>query len=138
MRDEKKYEILPGVELPDFKTIKAAASDFSISDVGDVDVREVLMNEPTAIEAAITPSATPEELANLKSLGDKVAAEEAKSQAESRAKMDAIKKKAVHASESLTDLKSSNIKTVNKEKRKELEESLKAEQERQAEIEAKN
>ena len=103
MREEKKYEILPGVELPDYKTIKAAASDFSISDVGDVDVREVLMDEPTSIEAVITPSATPEELANLKSLGDKVAAEEAKSQAESRAKMDAIKKKAVHASESLTD-----------------------------------
>ncbi|MBQ1248023.1 MAG: hypothetical protein IIX95_08325, partial [Clostridiales bacterium] len=35
MRDEKKYEILPGVELPDYKTIKAAASDFSVSDVGD-------------------------------------------------------------------------------------------------------
>ena len=31
MREEKKYEILPGVELPDYKTIKAAASDFSIS-----------------------------------------------------------------------------------------------------------
>ena len=41
MRDEKKYEILPGVELPDFKTIKAAASDFSISDVGEVDVFEL-------------------------------------------------------------------------------------------------
>ena len=39
MREEKKYEVLPGVELPDFKTIKEAASDFSISDVGDVELK---------------------------------------------------------------------------------------------------
>ena len=33
MRDEKKYEILPGVEIPDIKKIQEAASDFSISEV---------------------------------------------------------------------------------------------------------
>ena len=37
MREEKKYDILPGVEIPDMKKIQEAASDFSISEVGDVD-----------------------------------------------------------------------------------------------------
>ena len=33
MPDEKKYEILPGVDIPDMKTIKDAASDYSASGV---------------------------------------------------------------------------------------------------------
>ena len=41
MREEKKYEILPGVEIPDIKKIQEAASDFSISEVGDVDIKTV-------------------------------------------------------------------------------------------------
>ena len=139
MREEKKYEILPGVELPDLKTIKEAASDFSISEVGDVDIREVAYEEPTTVSAATTAAVSPEELAKLKNLGDKVAEDEAKAQAESKAKMDAIKKKAVHASESLNDLKASNMqRVVDDEKRKAIEDSLKAEQEQQAEIDAKN
>ena len=139
MREEKKYEILPGVELPDLKTIKAAASDFSVSEVGDVDIREEVYEEPTSVAANTTAAISPEELANLKNLGDKVAEDEAKAQAESKAKMDAIKKKAVHASESLSDLKASNMqRAIDDEKRKAIEESLKAEQEQQAEIDAKN
>lgn len=136
MREEKKYEILPGVELPDFKTIKEAASDFSISDVGDVEVREVTF-EPDSIAASVTPSVSPEELAKLQSLGNKVAEDEARAQAESKKKMDEIKKKAVHASESISDLKSSNMGKVNDEKRKEIEESLAAEQQQKAEEDAK-
>ncbi|MCR5328659.1 MAG: hypothetical protein K6E12_07420 [Saccharofermentans sp.] len=136
MREEKKYEILPGVELPDFKTIKEAASDFSISDVGDVEVREVKI-EPDSISASVTPSVSPEELAKLQSLGNKVAEDEARAQAESKKKMDEIKKKAVHASESISDLKSSNMGKVTDEKRKEIEESLAAEQQQKAEEDAK-
>lgn len=136
MREEKKYEILPGVELPDFKTIKEAASDFSISDVGDVEVREVTF-EPDSIAASVTPSVSPEELAKLQSLGNKVAEDEARAQAESKKKMDEIKKKAVHASESISDLKSSNMGKVTDEKRKEIEESLAAEQQQKAEEDAK-
>ena len=90
MREEKKYEILPGVELPDLKTIREAASDFSVSEVGDVDIREVTLVEPTSVEAATTAAVSPEELAKLKNLGDKVAEDEAKAQAESKAKMDEI------------------------------------------------
>lgn len=138
MREEKKYEILPGVELPDLKTIREAASDFSVSEVGDVDIREVTLVEPTSVEAATTAAVSPEELAKLKNLGDKVAEDEAKAQAESKAKMDEIKKKAVHASESLSDLKASNMqRVIDDDKRKAIEDSLKAEQEQQAEIDAK-
>jgi len=136
MREEKKYEILPGVELPDFKTIKEAASDFSISDVGDVEVHEIKF-EPESISASVTPSVSAEELANLQSLGNKVAEDEARAQAESKKKMDEIKKKAVHASESISDLKSSNMGKVTDEKRKEIEESLAAEQQQKAEEDAK-
>ena len=138
MREEKKYEILPGVELPDLKTIREAASDFSVSEVGDVDIREVNLVEPTSVEAATTAAVSPEELAKLKDLGDRVAEDEAKAQAESKAKMDEIKKKAVHASESLSDLKASNMqRVIDDDKRKAIEDSLKAEQEQQAEIDAK-
>ena len=136
MREEKKYEILPGVELPDFKTIKAAASDFSISDVGDVDIQQINL-EPDTISAAVTPSVSPDELAKLQSLGNKVAEDEARAQAESKKKMDAIKKNAVHASESISDLKNSNIGKVNEEKRKEIENSLAAEQQQKDEEDAK-
>lgn len=136
MREEKKYEILPGVELPDFKTIKAAASDFSISDVGDVDIQQINL-EPDPISAAVTPSVSPDELAKLQSLGNKVAEDEARAQAESKKKMDAIKKNAVHASESISDLKNSNIGKVNEEKRKEIENSLAAEQQQKDEADAK-
>lgn len=138
MREEKKYEILPGVELPDLKTIREAASDFSVSEVGDVDIREVNLVEPSSVEAATTAAVSPEELAKLKDLGDKVAEDEAKAQAESKARMDEIKKKAVHASESLSDLKASNMqRVIDDDKRKAIEDSLKAEQEQQAEIDAK-
>ena len=138
MREEKKYEVLPGVELPDIKAINAAASDFSISEVGDVDVKATQFTATESIADAAVPAVTAEELAQLQSLGNKVAEDEARSQAESRKKMDAIMSKAVHASESISDLKSSNITKANEEKRKAIEDSLKAEQEQKAEEDAKN
>lgn len=138
MREEKKYEVLPGVELPDIKAINAAASDFSVSEVGDVDVKTTAFAVNETISDAVVPAVTAEELAQLQTLGNKVAEDEARSQAESRKKMDAIMSRAVHASESISDLKSSNINKANEEKRKAIEESLKAEQEQKAEEDAKN
>ena len=69
MREEKKYEILPGVEIPDIKKIQEAASDFSISEVGDVDIKTVSY-EPVFEHTAAAVS--PEELARLQALGVKV------------------------------------------------------------------
>ena len=135
MREEKKYEILPGVEIPDIKKIQEAASDFSISEVGDVEIKTVTL-QPVA--AAVTPSVSPDELSQLQSLGVKVAEDEERSKAESRAKMDAIMHKAVQAPESIGDLKASHIAQLDEEKRKRLKEDMKEAEAQQAEEEAKN
>ena len=135
MREEKKYEILPGVEIPDIKKIQEAASDFSISEVGDVEIKTVTFQPIIQAQASGVSSA---ELSQLKQLGDKVAEDEAKAKAESRAKMDKIMNKAVQAPESIGDLKASHIAQLNEEKRKALEEDMKAAEEKQAEEDAKN
>lgn len=136
MREEKKYEILPGVEIPDIKRIQEAASDFSISEVGDVEIKTVTL-QPVA--AAITPSVSADELSQLQSLGVKVAEDEERSKAESRAKMDAIMNKAVQAPESIGDLKASHIAQLNDEKRKkQLEDEMKEAEAQKAEEDAKN
>lgn len=136
MREEKKYEILPGVEIPDIKKIQEAASDFSISEVGDVEIRTVTLQP--VIEAA-TPGVSAEELSNLQSLGVKVAEDEERSKAESRAKMDAIMNKAVQAPESIGDLKASHIAQLNDEKlKKQLEDEMKEAEAQKAEEDAKN
>lgn len=136
MREEKKYEILPGVEIPDIKKIQEAASDFSISEVGDVEIKTVTL-QPVA--AAVTPSVSADELSQLQSLGVKVAEDEERSKAESRAKMDAIMNKAVQAPESIGDLKASHIAQLNDEKRKkQLEDEMKEAEAQKAEEDAKN
>lgn len=136
MREEKKYEILPGVEIPDIKRIQEAASDFSISEVGDVEIRTVTL-QPVA--AAVTPSVSADELSQLQSLGAKVAEDEERSKAASRAKMDAIMNKAVQAPESIGDLKASHIAQLNDEKRKkQLEDEMKEAEAQKAEEDAKN
>lgn len=136
MREEKKYEILPGVEIPDIKMIQEAASDFSISEVGDVEIRTVTL-QPVA--AAVTPSVSADELSQLQSLGVKVAEDEERSKAASRAKMDAIMNKAVQAPESIGDLKASHIAQLNDEKRKkQLEDEMKEAEAQKAEEDAKN
>lgn len=132
MREEKKYEVLPGVEIPDIKKIQEAASDFSVSDVGEVELKTVTLQP---VSKAVTPAVA--DLSKLQQLGDKVAEEEARSQAESRAKMEKIMHN-VKAPESIRDLKESHIAQVDAEKRKELEESLKAADQQQAEEDAKN
>ena len=136
MREEKKYEILPGVEIPDIKKIQEAASDFSISEVGDVEIRTVTL-QPVA--AAVTPSVSADELSQLQSLGVKVAEDEERSKAASRAKMDAIMNKAVQAPESIGDLKASHIAQLNDEKlKKQLEDEMKKAEAQKAEEDAKN
>ena len=136
MREEKKYEILPGVEIPDIKKIQEAASDFSISEVGDVEIKTVTL-QPVA--AAVTPSVSADELSQLQSLGVKVAEDEERSKAASRAKMDAIMNKAVQAPESIGDLKASHIAQLNDEKRKkQLEDEMKEAEAQKAEEDAKN
>ena len=136
MEEKKKYEMLPGVETPDINKIREAASDFSISDVGDVEIKKISLDTSTKYSGT-AGSLIDAELAELQQLGVKVAEEEAKAQAESRAKMDKIMHSAVHASESLSDLKSSVAAKADDEKRKALEESIKAEQDQKAEEEAK-
>ena len=62
MREEKKYEILPGVEIPDIKKIQEAASDFSISEVGDVDIKSVNFEPVFEVKASsvdVTRSVSP-------------------------------------------------------------------------------
>ena len=134
MREEKKYEILPGVEIPDIKKIQEAASDFSISEVGDVDIKSVSY-EP--ITSHVTPSVSTEELARLQALGVKVAEDEERSKAESKAKMEKIMKN-VSAPESVNDLKASHMASLSEQKRKQVEDEMKEANQQQAEEEAKN
>ena len=134
MRDEKKYEILPGFEIPDIKKIQEAASDFSISEVGDVDIKTVTY-EP--IESHVTPSVSAEELARLQALGVKVAEDEERSKAESKAKMDKIMKN-VQAPESIGDLKASHMAQLDEAKRKQVEDDMKEANKQQAQEEAVN
>ena len=135
MRDEKKYEVLPGVEIPDIKKIQKAASDFSVSEVGDVDIKNTVY-EPV-YEVAAPAGVSAEELARLQQLGVKVAEDEERSKAASRAKMDKIMHQAVQAPESISDLKASHIAQLNEEKRKELEAVHNEALKQQAEDEAK-
>ena len=133
MREEKKYEILPGVEIPDIKKIQEAASDFSISEVEGFEIKAVSY-EP--VETHVNPSVSPEERARLEALGVKVAEDEERSKAESKAKMEKIMKN-VSAPETIGDLKASHIAQLNDEKRKQLEEDMKEANQQQAEEDAK-
>ena len=74
MREEKKYEILPGVEIPDIKKIQEAASDFSISEVGDVEIRTVTFQP---VIEPIAPGVSAEECGNYRDHDLKGAKEEA-------------------------------------------------------------
>lgn len=129
MSDEKKYEILPGVELPDMKSINEAASDFSVSGVNDIKIKSPQPSYTPAGEAA--DAATAAELAALQSLGDEVAANEARAAAESRARMDAIMSTAVKQPESIVDLLNYNRDKVSEEVIKQKEEEMRKAQELQ-------
>lgn len=133
MREDKKYEVLPGVEIPDINKIQEAASDFSVSDVGEVEIKTVNF-QPIAQSSA--PGVSAADLSQLQQLGNNVAEAELKAKAESRAMMDKIMH-SVTAPGSIEELKDSHIAQVNAEKRKELEENMKAVEQQQAEEEAK-
>ena len=135
MADEKKYEILPGVDIPDMKTIKDAASDFSASGVEDFAIKSFAM-EP--VKAGVTAPISTEELANLQNMGDKVAAEEERSAAESRKRMDSIMQSAVQAPEPLNKLRRENASKMSEEERKKIEAQIEEEEAKQAEVDAKN
>ena len=133
MREDKKYEVLPGVEIPDINKIQEAASDFSVSDVGEVEIKTVNFQP---ISQSSAPGVSAADLSQLQQLGNNVAEAELKAKAESRAMMDKIMH-SVTAPGSIEELKDSHIAQVNAEKRKELEENMKAVEQQQAEEEAK-
>lgn len=126
MSDEKKYEILPGVELPDMKTIKEAASDFSVSGVNDIQIKSP---KPTFTNDGVPADrATAEELAALQSLGEEVAENEKRIAEDSRRRMSEIMNTAVQAPESLADLINYNRDKMSDEAIKQAEEKIKKEE----------
>ena len=135
MPDEKKYEILPGVEIPDMKTIKDAASDYSASGVEDFEIKTFSIKP---VSAGVTDPLTAEELSDLQNMGDKVAADEERQAAESRKRMDSIMKNAVQAPSDLNKLRRENANKMSEEERQKMEEQIAEEEKAQAEIEAKN
>ena len=135
MADEKKYEILPGVDIPDMKTIKDAASDYSASGVEDFEIKTFTIKPTTQ---GVTAPVSAEELSDLQNMGDKVAADEERQAAESRRRMDAIMKSAVQAPEELNKLRRENAGKMSEEERKIMEAKIEEEEKAQAEIDAKN
>jgi len=126
MSDERKYEVLPGVELPDMKTIKEAASDFSASGVNDIQIKSPA---PVFTSAGVPADrATAAELAALQELGEEVAENEKRIAEESRRRMSEIMSSAVQAPESLADLINYNRDKMSEEAIKQAEEKIKKEE----------
>ena len=132
-RIQKKYEILPGVPTPDFKTIVDAASDYSTTGVEGVEVRHV---EFEAEESErFTPTVTTGAVANeLNKLGAQVSANEAQ---ERKRKMEAIKQRAVSAPESMSDLRKAAAERMSDEQREDFAQKIAEEEQQIAEQEAK-
>lgn len=127
MSEERKYEVLPGVELPDMKTIKEAASDFSASGVNDIQIKTP---KPVyTADGVPADRATAAELAALKELGDEVAENEKRIAEESRRRMSEIMSSAVQAPESLSDLINYNREKMSEEAIKAAEEKIRKEEE---------
>lgn len=136
MSDERKYEVLPGVELPDIKTIKDAASDFSASGVNELQIKTP--KPMFTAEGIPADRATAAELAELQALGEEVAEHETRIAEESRKRMSEIMSTAVQAPESLADLINYNKDRMSEEALKEANEKIqqqealkKAEEERE-------
>ena len=134
--NERKYEILEGVKVPDFKTLKEASSDFSESGVDDVEIRTDIRTYD-AVAAATADRVNPGEIEKLVALGSEVAENEEKASAESKRKMAEIMQRAVTQSASIDDLKKSAIQHANEEKLAEIERREKEEAARIAEEEEK-
>jgi len=130
---ERKYEILPGVKLPDFKTLKEASSDFSETGVEDIDIRNVLSTggRPELKRASL------EEIQKLRELGDEVAEKEERDAEESRRRMQAIMNSAVTQSASIDDLRKTAASIASEEKLAEMEQRKREEDERQAQEDEK-
>ena len=134
--NERKYEILEGVKVPDFKTLKEASSDFSESGVDDVEIRTDI-HTYDAVATATADRVNPGEIEKLVALGSEVAENEEKASAESKRKMAEIMQRAVTQSASIDDLKKSAIQHANEEKLAEIERREKEEAARIAEEEEK-
>ena len=134
--NERKYEILPGVKLPDMKTIREASSNFEESGVDDMTI-DSFVNAAAAVDAATTQRLTPDEIKRLQELGDEVAEKESRDAEESRKKMAEIMRSAVTQSASIDDLKQSAIQHAYEDKLAEMEQRQKEEAERIAEEEEK-
>lgn len=134
MREEKKYEILPGVETPAMSKIQEAASDFSISEVGSLSLNSVAFY-PTK-ESEGSSNAAPD-IASLQKLGEHFEEDQEKSQAESRAVMNKIMRN-VQSPKSIKELKESHIADLDEKKRKELEDQARAREILKAKEDEKN
>lgn len=124
-RESKKFECIPGTDVPDIKAILAATSDFS---------------EPTSLDSvrtsskniggkAVVATAVPEELRELQHLGNEVAKEETKALEESQKKMDSIKNRAVIEPASLEALKKCAETEISADKQRKIEEEMKLREE---------
>jgi len=134
MSEERKFEVLPGVELPDLSAIKSAAADFSTSGMEDFQVKT---HKHRIMPDGKPDAATSAELAQLQQLGNEVAADEERQAAESRARMDAILSSAVSAPSSLSSLRKENAGKMSDEQRQAIEDEEKAAKEAKEAEEAK-
>jgi len=134
--NERKYEILEGVKVPDFKTLKEASSDFAESGVEDVEITNNVRTYD-AVAASTADRVNPAEIEKLVALGSEVAENEERASAESKRKMAEIMQRAVTQSASIDDLKKSAIQHANEEKLAEIERREKEEKARIAEEEEK-
>lgn len=133
-REEKKYEVLPGVAIPDLKTIISAASDFSNEGVETVNVRTTNSRvDRPRVEISVP---TNEDINKLQQLGNAVAEEEERSQEESRRRMEAIKNSVVTA-ETMSGLRASAVERMTDEQKAEMERIAQEEAAKKAEEEAK-
>lgn len=134
--NERRYEILEGVKVPDFKTLKEASSDFAESGVEDVEIKPSV-HTFDAVAESTADRVNPAEIEKLVALGSEVAESEERASAESKRKMAEIMQRAVTQSASIDDLKKSAIQHANEEKLAEIERREKEEEARIAEEEEK-
>lgn len=102
VRKSKKYDVIPGVEVPDIKSIVSAASDFSKSELDKAEIKNTVLEVSHKENISSKPSS--EDISALNSLGNKVAENEEKQKLESKKKMESIKSKAVISPESIDSL----------------------------------
>ena len=131
---KRKYEILPGVIVPDMKTLAEASENYDTVGVEDFEVKATV---PRFMSDGKPDVATAAELAQLQALGVEVAEAESRQSEESRKRMESILSTAVSAPSTLNDLKKDAAKKISEEKKKELEESMREQEEAKAAEEAK-